>query len=142
VSLASIKWFAPLLSAIAHTASKRGLDLRITVFVTCLCVPEEVPDIPGMEVRVGGRPDMSMLVRRMLGQEEVSEEIEKGVKEKGKRDVESARGGGGGQKFEGRLGICASGPASLTTEVANAVARLAGTRGGGRVGLHTEVFAI
>jgi hypothetical protein len=32
------------------------------VFVTCLCVPQEVPDVPGMKVRVGGRPDMCVLV--------------------------------------------------------------------------------
>lgn len=57
------------------------------------------------------------------------------------RDVESARSGQGRVRFDGCLGMCASGPASLTVEAANAVARFGG-RVGGRVGLHTEVFAI
>jgi hypothetical protein len=133
--------------------------LRITVFVTCLCVPEDVPDIPGMEVRVGGRPDMGVLVRGVMGggggvvvedgdgeegSEEGGKENENGnmVKENEKGDME----GGGERKrerrSEGCLGVCASGPASLTREVSNAVARLAGTRVGGKIGLHTEVFAV
>jgi hypothetical protein len=45
---------------------------------------------------------------------------------------------------EGGVGVCASGPESLTRETGNAVARLApahGTRVGG-IALHTEVFSL
>lgn len=45
---------------------------------------------------------------------------------------------------QGGVGVCASGPESLTREAANAVARLAlthGTRVGG-IALHTEVFSL
>jgi len=45
-SYVAIKWFARLLNATAHTVLKRELDLRISVNVTCLCVPED-PGGPG-----------------------------------------------------------------------------------------------
>jgi ferric-chelate reductase len=164
-SFGSIKWFAPLLRAIALAAAEgRGLELRISIYVTCLCAREEVPEIPGMEVRVGGRPDMRGLVAGMIGKG--------GAGEKGKESVDmemcgcgcaipekegsvSEEGEGEGsveqekrekgsccseEQFEGRLAVCASGPGSLTREAANAVARWAGVGRG--VGLHTEVFAI
>jgi len=62
----SIKWFAPLLAAIAHT-SLGIVQVRVQVHVTCLCKPEDIPDIPGMEVRVGGRPDMKALLAGIAG---------------------------------------------------------------------------
>ena len=86
---------------------------------------------------MGGRPDMGMLVKMMMGMGVGDRKIEK--EERG-LDVES--GSEGEVIFEGRLGVCVSGPASLTREGANAVARFAGTRVGGRVGLHTEVYAV
>jgi len=107
--------------------------------VTCLCVPEEVPDIPGMEVQLGGRPDIGMLVRRMMGIVGAGDQLQEEGEER-EKDVEN--GCTGGANLDGRLGMCASGPASLTREVANAVAGFAGTRAGGRIGLHTEVFAL
>lgn len=164
-SFGSIKWFAPLLRAIAHAARVgRGVELRIAIYVTCLCAREEVPDVPGLEVRVGGRPDMRALVGGMMG---------KGAAEKGKGGVdadmemcgcgcavpeeESSKSVSESEEevfeeekerrsccveetFEGRLAVCASGPESLTREASNAVARWAGMGRG--VGLHTEVFAI
>jgi hypothetical protein len=48
-------------------------------------------------------------------------------------------------KLGDRLAVCASGPASLTTEIANAVSRVQLSkkgRGLGMIGLHTEVFAL
>jgi hypothetical protein len=90
-----------------------------------------------------------MLVKKILELGERDTEVEEGIdvskeeeqenenEKKGSRDVVS-----GGTKFEGQLGMCASGPASLTKEAANAVARFAGTRVGGRIGLHTELFAV
>jgi hypothetical protein len=99
-----------------------------------------------MDVRVDQRPNVGLLVKKTLGLVERGTDVEGSTdgseeveveNEKGSRDVESRV-----QKFEGRLGICASGPASLTKEAANAVARFAGTSIGGRIGLHTEVFAV
>ncbi|GLB45701.1 putative FAD-binding domain containing protein [Lyophyllum shimeji] len=67
-SFGSIKWFAPLLRAIALAAAAptARISLRMTVYVTCMCSPEEV-GVPGLEVRVGGRPDMGRLVGALAG---------------------------------------------------------------------------
>ncbi|GLB45610.1 hypothetical protein LshimejAT787_2500240 [Lyophyllum shimeji] len=68
-SFGSIKWFAPLLRAIALAAAAvptAPISLRMTVYVTCMCSPQEV-DVPGLEVRVGGRPDMGQLVGALAG---------------------------------------------------------------------------
>ncbi|KAF8055170.1 hypothetical protein FPV67DRAFT_1680727 [Lyophyllum atratum] len=157
-SFGSIKWFAPLLRALALAAAAPGsmVALRMTVYVTCMCSPEEV-GIPGLEVRVGGRPEMGRLVRGMAGldvgvDDDVGGEGGKSVggsEEElcgcgcvdGVGDVEKLElGRGGGGRFEGRLAVCASGPEGLTREAANAVA---GCKARGReVGLHTEVFAV
>ena len=118
------------------------------MYVTCMCVPEDVPDVPGMEVHEGGRPDMRGLVRGIMGgggggggdQGDGEGEGEGEGKER-EKDVD-VEGGERKCNFEGSLGMCASGPASLVVEASNAVARFAGTRLGNRVGLHTEVFAV
>ena len=113
--------------------------------MTCLCVPEDVPDVRGREVRVGGRPDVGLLVQGLLGAgcqsggggcDEEHGEAETGggkMKEKEKQ---------GKEVFGGRWGVCASGPERLTRQASNAVARFAGTEIGARIGLHTEVFAV
>lgn len=50
-SFGSIKWFAPMLIDIANTASNSStLDVYISVYVTCLCNPEAIPDIPNCNV--------------------------------------------------------------------------------------------
>ena len=68
-------------------------------------------------------------------------------------DLEQGEGGIGGKKralkgnldwagMEGGVGVCVSGPEGLIREMGNAVAG-ASLRGGmGRVGLHTELFAL
>lgn len=167
-SFGSIRWFAPLLRAIAHAArAGRGVELRIAIYVTCLCAREEVPDVPGLEVRIGGRPDMRALVGEMMGkggekgkggvdadmemcgcgcaapEDESSKSVSVSEEEEGDEKVveeETERRSCCAETFEGRLAVCASGPESLTREASNAVARWAGVGRG--VGLHTEVFAI
>ncbi|KAF5378453.1 hypothetical protein D9615_007065 [Tricholomella constricta] len=168
-SFGSIRWFAPLLRAIARAASAPGshISLRMTVFVTCMCAPEEV-GIPGLEIRVGSRPEMGRLVGALAGLCEdeqglalddrlggggsssgeegeelcgcgcVEEALAAQVKER--EDVEKEAGRVPEARFEGALGVCASGPEGLTREAANAVARYAGR--GREVGLHTEVYAV
>ncbi|KAF8060247.1 hypothetical protein FPV67DRAFT_1588099 [Lyophyllum atratum] len=134
-SFGSIKWFAPLLRALALAASAPGsmVALRMTVYVTCMCSPEEV-GIPGLEVRVGGRPEMGRLVRGMAGL--CLDDDDVGGKSVGGSEEELCGCGCLG----GRLAVCASGPEGLTREAANAVA---GCKARGReVGLHTEVFAV
>ena len=97
-----------------------------------------------MEIREGGRPDIGTLVRggmnvgERIGERSKEREGE-GKEGEGDRDRDRE---GGERKFEGCVGVCASGPASLIVEASNVVASLAGTRLGGRVGLHTEVFAV
>jgi ferric-chelate reductase len=50
-SYGSIQWFASLLNPIANVVAEcKDLDLHISVYVTCLCNPERVPDIPNSEV--------------------------------------------------------------------------------------------
>lgn len=166
-SFGSILWFAPLLRAIALTAREgRGIDLRITIFVTCLCAKEELPDVPGMEVRVGGRPDMGALIGELLGKgsdkgkgkganadmemcgcgcasPEEDESTTESISEEQKDEKvveEETPSCCIEEVFEGRLAVCASGPESLTREASNAVARWAGV--GRSVSLHSEVFSI
>ncbi|KAJ7199408.1 hypothetical protein GGX14DRAFT_661928 [Mycena pura] len=48
----AINWFAPYLLQIATRAARpdSALDLRMRIFVTCLCNPDAVPRIPGCTV--------------------------------------------------------------------------------------------
>jgi hypothetical protein len=128
-SFGSIFWFAPYLMDIAHMAAKQGsgLDLHITVFVTCLCDPEAVPDIPNMDVIIE-RPSASALLAKLTTAEWGSDEERIGVA--------AERGGG--------VAVCAAGPESLTRQTANAVAAASLRKGMGLGGiaLHTEVFAM
>ncbi|KAF9494724.1 hypothetical protein BDN71DRAFT_1489264 [Pleurotus eryngii] len=156
-SFGSINWFAALLAPIAElAATSSGLELHITVFVTCLCDPESVPSIPNMDV-ILERPDVYKLLETLItspsslsttsgggGIEDgevgadVDVDVEARARPQSPRRHPRWAGLGGG------IGICASGPESLTREAANAVARL-GLRKGkqvGGVGLHTELFAM
>ncbi|KAH9994986.1 iron reductase [Russula compacta] len=131
-SLNHIQWFAPMLMDIADAAADSSLDLQISIFVTCLCNTSSLPPIPNSTVTTT-RPDIHKLLALMLSSSLVEDEVED------KSNV------GAEQVFcQGGVGVCASGPESLTREAANAVARLApvhGTRVGG-IALHTEVFLL
>jgi hypothetical protein len=63
----AINWFAPYLLQIATLAARpdSGLDLRIRIFVTCLCDPSAVPRIPGCTV-TEARPSVGAVLERLL----------------------------------------------------------------------------
>ncbi|KAI0776531.1 iron reductase [Trametes elegans] len=153
-SFGCIQWFAPMLTEIANTVAGTSLDLHVSVFVTCLCNPEEVPPIPNLDVTVS-RPTVTALLRDL-----VSPPVLKGKAAEAEADAKSiesaSEAGTVGEAtpcasarlnwvgLGGGVGVCAAGPESLTREAQNAVARVSLTRGLelGGVGLHTELFAI
>ena len=113
-------------------AEESSLDLHISIFVTCLCDEPALPAIPNSTV-VTTRPDMYKLLGRMLSPALVEDNVE-----------DENEGGDKRVVCKGGVGVCASGPESLTREAANAVARLGrvhGERVGG-IGLHTELFSL
>ncbi|KAI0295169.1 iron reductase [Multifurca ochricompacta] len=120
-SFGNIDWFAPMLMDIANTAAESSLDLHISIFVTCLCDPEAVPPLPNSIVTII-RPNVEQLLSQVL-------------RVKMMWRMGTGRGG---------VGVCASGPESLTRETANAVAILAPVhaRRVGGIALHTEVFSL
>ena len=123
-----------MLMDIANAAAGSSLDLHISIFVTCLCVPEAVPPIPNSITTIV-RPDVHRLLSDLISPPPAD------------GDVESESGASAqwaGAIGRGGVGVCASGPESLTRESANAVARLApvhAKRVGG-IALHTEVFSL
>jgi len=133
-SYASIQWFAPMLIDLANTVAGTSLDLHISIFVTCLCKPEEVPPIPNTEVSIL-RPSVGSLLQGLVIP---PSDIEKDDSDSALASRLNWVGLGGG------VAVCAAGPESLTTETRNAAAKLAITRGMelGGIGLHTELFAI
>ncbi|KAJ8468284.1 hypothetical protein ONZ45_g17299 [Pleurotus djamor] len=66
-SFGAINWFSSELMAIAKKAgeSASSLDLHITIFVTCLCDPEAVPDIPNCDV-ILERPSVHALLKGLV----------------------------------------------------------------------------
>ncbi|KAG6864120.1 hypothetical protein C0991_012346 [Blastosporella zonata] len=160
-SFGSVSWFAPILRAIARTAAVASVRLTMTVYVTCMCSPEDV-SVPGLTVRVGGRPDLGCLVRgvpvghigtTMEGSEgemcgcgcvdealkAQTDEQDEGGSIEGDEDEEKGSRKGRGER-EDAVGVCASGPDSLTREAANAVSKYAA--GGREVGFHAEGFSV
>ena len=121
-------WVAPMLADIATVvAGCPSLDLHFSIFVTCLCDPEAVPQIPNSVVTME-RPTAQQLLSDMIASPE--DDAADGLKWVG-------LGGG--------LGVCASGPRELTREVTNAVAKLSLSKSAaevGSVGLHTETFVL
>ena len=117
---------------IADAAADSSLDLRISIFVTCQCEPEAAPSIPNSIV-TSMRPDVHHLLVGILSPTPAVD----GLEDESKKSVEHVVGQGG-------VGVCASGPESLTREAANAVARLAPVhaRRVGGIALHTEVFSL
>ncbi|KAG7094335.1 hypothetical protein E1B28_007934 [Marasmius oreades] len=140
-SFGYLKWFAAALGDIAGVVHDRhrhrqqdtdvelDLDLHISVYVTCLCNPDEVPDIPNMDVTLE-RPSVKELLRELVTPPD-PETTPTSSK------LQWAGLGGG-------VAVCASGPESLTREASNAVASLGLTRGVelGGVSVHTEVFSL
>jgi len=133
-----------MLVDIANAAADSSLDLHISIFVTCQCEPEAVPHIPNSVVTTA-RPDVHQLLACTLSPTRAVNDVEDegkgkgGGKDEGKENptqVISPRQGG--------VGVCASGPESLTREAANAVASLAPVhaRRVGGIALHTEVFSL
>ncbi|KAJ6566196.1 hypothetical protein B0H19DRAFT_1257462 [Mycena capillaripes] len=63
----AINWFAPYLLQIAALAARPDshLDLRIRIFVTCLCDPAAVPKIPGCAA-TQAHPSVSQVLDRFL----------------------------------------------------------------------------
>jgi len=115
-------------------AEEPSLDLHISIFVTCLCDSPALPAIPNSTVTTT-RPDVYHLLARILSPALVGDDVE---------DESKRKAGEGRVVCQGGVGVCASGPESLTREAANAVARLGpvhGRRVGG-IALHTEVFSL
>ncbi|EPQ55534.1 iron reductase [Gloeophyllum trabeum ATCC 11539] len=138
-SFGCIEWFAPQLIEVAKTCAGTSLDLHVSIFVTCLCNPEAVPDIPNSDVSIH-RPAVHTLLQELvtppsstssLSDEESSEKVDL----KGKLNWVGLGGG---------VAVCAAGPETMTREAQNAVARISATRGVqlGGVSLHTELFAL
>jgi hypothetical protein len=141
-----------MLMDIANVAAGTSIDLHISVFVTCLCNPEAVPTIPNSTVTME-RPSVQKLLDDLLtppcshASPKASGDIEgDAVEQKASGDIERLSGipalnwvglGGG-------VGVCVSGPETLTREAQNAVARVGMTRGLelGGIALHTEIFSL
>ncbi|CAA7261337.1 unnamed protein product [Cyclocybe aegerita] len=202
----SIDWFAPALHDIATLAASSlssaspdcpGIEVHISIYVTCLCNPEAVPPIPNLDVTIV-RPDVwrvladlagfvsglpsapsttSLPVRKADKEKATSvagpsETVRRGETKAVEMDIIAATASSASsveeieldptedplayplpstrfslspdEDEEGSIAVCAAGPASMTREAANAVARLQmhGTRRLGKVGLHTEVFSL
>jgi ferric-chelate reductase len=91
-----------------------------------------MPPIPNCVI-TKTRLDIYQLLARMVSPTTVEDDVEDESKAGAERVI-----------CQGGVGVCASGPESLTREAANAVARLVpahGTRVGG-IALHTELFSL
>lgn len=146
-SFGAIYWFAPHLQALARVAARTpGVRLHVAVYVTCLCDPEAVPDIPNSAVTVE-RPDARAMLAAFLAGRDLgagctadAEGIEVGPEDEKEEGGAQVLGG----PVRGGVAVCVAGPESLCREAASAVARAgvgAGARAGG-IGLHTEVYAL
>lgn len=114
-----------MLADIALRAQHSSITLHIEIFVTCLCDPEAVPDIPNCEVSIE-RPQVSKLLDTFVDR---AMDLEAG-----KYNKADSNG----------LALAVSGPKSLTVEAQNTVARLSvgRMRKIGNVALHTEEFSL
>ncbi|OBZ74630.1 Ferric reductase transmembrane component 3 [Grifola frondosa] len=112
-SFACIQWFAPMLMDIATAVAGSSLDLHVSIYVTCLCNPEDVPPIPNSDVTTL-RPSVSNLLRELVTAPSSPSIAE--VEEDSTKDKLNWVGLGGG------VAVCAAGPESLTRETQNAVA--------------------
>ncbi|KAJ7722393.1 hypothetical protein B0H16DRAFT_1385845 [Mycena metata] len=165
-SFGAISWFAPQLLQIATLAARpdSGLDLRIRIFVTCLCDPDAVPDIPGCSV-TEARPVIGTVLNRLLDSRpapgvdccgidqdssDESEEPSRSAstedlsKDDGAEDLEKGQAYGTTVSGAGGVAVFAAGPGSLIREAGNAVAaaNLGRGRAAGGVAFSGEVFTI
>ncbi|KAJ7041407.1 hypothetical protein C8F04DRAFT_1391200 [Mycena alexandri] len=160
-SFGAINWFAPQLLQIATLAARpdAGLDLRIRIFVTCLCDPDAVPAIPGCTV-TEARPVVGTVLSRLLDPRpapgadccgiadlddsaaastedlpQSGEEEDLDVEKGGRRAMISGAGG---------VAVFAAGPRTLIREAGNAVAsaNLGRGRAAGGVAFCGEVFTV
>ncbi|KZW01965.1 hypothetical protein EXIGLDRAFT_760198 [Exidia glandulosa HHB12029] len=122
-SFGCIFWFAPLFLDIANKAKGSSIDVHFSIYVTCLCNPEAVPDIPGFDVTMD-KPSMRSHMALFLNGSD---------KEAGNL---AATGGG--------LGVAVCGPNDLIREGQNTIATLspAQVKRLGGVSLHTEHFSL
>jgi hypothetical protein len=144
-------------AAASSAISSSPLYLHISIYVTCLCNPDAVPPIPDCDV-VFLKPSVHQILQRLVnpptgGSDPVSTPSppnEAGstteiVVVDEEADIPSVSRKLPWIKPGGGVAVCASGPAGLTTEAANAVSRIQLSGRGkevGRIGLHTEVFAL
>jgi len=152
----------------SSATSPSPLYLHISVYVTCLCNPDAIPNIPNCDVMVL-RPSVYHILRDLTnGPKGNGSATDPDLKTSRLKDSAESKSNpvrlsteiiiideeesipSASQKLpwtkpgEG-LAVCASGPASLTSETANAVSRLQLSEKGrefGMIGLHTEVFAL
>jgi ferric-chelate reductase len=134
-----IKWF-PLLVDIANTAAGSSLDVHISVFVTCLCAPEELPDIPNLRITLI-RPSVHDILVDLVTPPRDADASVVDIENGDAQPISSCLkwvGLGGG------VAVCASGPESMTREAHNAVARLSMSQGAelGGIAFHAEIFAL
>lgn len=163
-----IQWFAPMLQQIADTvaahrakahgadSSTLSLDLHISIYVTCLCDPEAVPVIPNSDI-LNEKPTAQSILKQFvsppLPSEKRSSHRDSMMTKESSSDMECGDEAGGMLKskldwvgLEGGVGVCVSGPEGLIREMGNAVSLLGlkGVKGShiGKIGIHTELFAI
>ena len=140
-----------------QAAACPDLELHITIYVTCLCDPGAVPQVPNCDVLLA-RPRVGEVIKRVIdGSPDPANQVEEGdlvVGETSQSDdcqkmmeeSESCATHTLGPAAAGSgLAVCASGPRELTREAANATAALSASKRGRElrsIGLHTEVYAI
>ncbi|KAJ7636327.1 iron reductase [Roridomyces roridus] len=136
-SFGAILWFAPYLQQIAsraHQCGNANVELRIKIFVTCLCDPEAIPPIRGCVVSEA-KPSVSGVLRELLDPDLVSGEESLDVREVAAvtSDQDAEKGVSAYAYVQGRDGVAvfAAGPGRLIREAGNAVVRanLLGARG-------------
>ena len=122
-----------MLLEIARTAKGSSIDLHMSIFVTCLCNPEAVPNIPNCDVTIE-RPTVHRLLHDFVSSAGAPEF---GGSEKGKSKAPSIGSGGD-------LAVCAAGPEAMTREAKNAIARLTMSQRMqlGKVSCHTELYSL
>ncbi len=127
----------------------------MTIYVTCLCNPDAVAEIPNCDVLLA-RPRVGEVIKRVVdGSPDLARQAEEGdlVIEKTADKCAEMSGESGSCETHtpspaaagGGLAVCASGPQDLAREAANAVAALSTSRKGrelGSIALHTEVYAV